>query len=99
MGRGGESAGKRRVKARRIDQKAVKTERRQERQAGGSAAEVDENELMAGFHRINEQRAAGEITEEDYERQRHEIFVALGLEEPDPTELTETNDNSEEREL
>jgi hypothetical protein len=37
---------------------------------------------MAQFHQLNEQRAAGTITEDDYETQRREIFVSLGLEDP-----------------
>jgi hypothetical protein len=37
---------------------------------------------MSGFHHLNELRSAGAITEEDFERQRHDIFVSLGLEDP-----------------
>ena len=40
--------------------------------------------MMAQFHKLNELRAAGEITEAAYENQRHEIYVALGLEDPFP---------------
>jgi hypothetical protein len=39
---------------------------------------------MARFQELNEQRAAGLVSDEAYEVQRREIFVALGLEDPDP---------------
>jgi hypothetical protein len=37
---------------------------------------------MTRFHQLNELRSSGSITEEDFERQRHDIFVSLGLEDP-----------------
>lgn len=79
---GRESEGKRRNEARRNDRRKLKVERRQERQSA-EAVPVDEEAKMAQFHLLNEQRAAGTITEDDYEAQRREIFVALGLEGPD----------------
>ena len=82
MSRGGESAGKRRVSAQRSDRKAAKTQRRQERRQDGSPEAPDEGQMMTRFHHLNELRAAGAITEDDFERQRHEIFVSLGLEDP-----------------
>ena len=39
--------------------------------------------MMSRFQDLNERRAAGTVSEEAYEIQRKEIFVALGLEEPD----------------
>lgn len=82
MSRGGESAGKRRVTAQRNDRKAAKSERRRQRREEESAAPVDQAEMMARFQQLNEQRSAGAITEEDFEHQRHDIFVSLGLEDP-----------------
>lgn len=82
MSRGGESAGKRRVAAQRNDRKAAKSERRRQRQGEGSPGPVDEAEMMGRFHRLNELRSAGAINEDDFERQRREIFVSLGLEDP-----------------
>lgn len=38
--------------------------------------------MMGRFHRLNELRSAGAINEDDFERQRREIFVSLGLEDP-----------------
>ena len=78
----GESAGKRRVTAQRNDRKAAKSERRQQRRDEDASEPVDETQMMSRFHRLNERREAGTITEEDFERQRHEIFVSLGLEDP-----------------
>ena len=36
--------------------------------------------MMERFHQLNERRSAGDVSDEDYEAERHEIFVALGLE-------------------
>ncbi len=81
MSRGGESAGKRRLTAQRNDRKAAKNERRQQRR-DESPGPVDQAEMMTRFHQLNELREAGAITEDDFELQRHEIFVSLGLEDP-----------------
>lgn len=82
MSRGGESVGKRRVTAQRNDRKAAKSERRQQRRQEENHGPDEQAEIMSRFHRLNELRSTGAITEEDFERQRHDIFVALGLEEP-----------------
>ena len=84
MGRGGDSAGKRRIKAQRLEKKAAKAERRSDRAAAGDEDEVvDEAALMQRFSQISEQHAAGALKTEEFEVQRHEIFVALGLEPAD----------------
>ena len=80
MSRGSESANKRRVTAQRNDRKAAKSERRQQRRHEQSPETVDEIDIMSRFHHLNELRSTGAITEEDFERQRHEIFVSVGLE-------------------
>jgi hypothetical protein len=82
VSRGGESAGKRRVTAQRHDRKALKDERRQERKQSHIPSADEEAQNLARFHQLNERRAAGEVPEDEYEQLRHEIFVALGLEEP-----------------
>lgn len=82
MSRGGESAGKRRLTAQRNDRKVAKTERRQRRVNEDVPESADESRLMSRFHHLNELRATGAITEDDFQRQRHEIFVSLGLEDP-----------------
>ena len=84
MGRGGDSAGKRRIKAQRLEKKAAKAERRSDRAAAGDEDEVvDEAALMQRFSQISEQHAAGALKTEEFEIERHEIFVALGLEPAD----------------
>jgi hypothetical protein len=82
MSRGGDSVGKRRVTAQRNDRKAAKSERRQQRRQEEDAQPVDHAQLMSRFHHLNELRSSGAITESDFERERHDIFVSLGLEEP-----------------
>ena len=77
-----ESANKRRVTAQRNDRKAAKSERRQQPRHEQSPETVDEVDMMSRFHHLNELRSAGTITEDDFERQRHDIFVSLGLEDP-----------------
>ena len=82
MSRGNESANKRRVAAQRSDRKAHKSERRQQRRDEESPEPADQTAVMSRFHHLNELRSTGAITEEDFEKQRHEIFVTLGLEDP-----------------
>jgi hypothetical protein len=82
MGRGNESANKRRITAQRNDRKAVKNERRQQRRDEKNPPPADQDAIMSRFHQLNELRSSGAITEDDFEHQRHEIFVFLGLEDP-----------------
>jgi hypothetical protein len=82
MSRGGESAGKRRVTAQRNDRKAAKSERRQQRRQAEDHETVDQAQMMSRFHHLNELRSTGAITESDFERQRRDIFISLGLEDP-----------------
>jgi len=96
MGRSGESAGKRRVTALRNERRAAKTERRQQRQNTNATAEADDAETMAKFHELNQLHSVGAISEADYQRQRAEIFRALGLEDPfaptEPPTVSEPDD-------
>jgi hypothetical protein len=82
MSAGGESVGKRRVTAQRKDRKAAKSERRQQRRQEENIEAADEAEIMSRFHQLNERRSKGAITEDNFQRERHEIFVSLGLEDP-----------------
>jgi hypothetical protein len=77
-----ESANKRRVAAQHNDRKVAKSERRQQRRHEQRHEPVDQAEMMSRFHHLNELRSCGTITEDDFERQRHDIFVSLGLEDP-----------------
>lgn len=77
-----ESANKRRVAAQRNDRKMAKNERRQQRRREQNPEPIDQSEIMSRFHHLNELRSSGTITEDDFERRRHDIFVSLGLEDP-----------------
>lgn len=61
--------------------RSQREERKKERDAAGEP-EHDEAELYEQFRLLSEQHAAGAITTEDFEAQREEIFVKLGLAEP-----------------
>jgi hypothetical protein len=63
-----------------MEKRALKEERRHSRREAGEETVVDEAALMERFSRISEQHAAGAMKTEDFEAERHEIFVALGLE-------------------
>jgi hypothetical protein len=77
-----ESANKRRVTAQHNDRKAAKSERRQQRRNEETPDPADQAEIMSRFHLLNELRSTRAITEDDFQHQRHEIFVSLGLEDP-----------------
>jgi hypothetical protein len=77
-----DSANKRRVAAQRNDRKAAKSERRQQRRHENSPEPADQAEIMSRFHHLNELLSSGAITPDDFESQRHDIFVSLGLEDP-----------------
>jgi hypothetical protein len=44
-----------------------------------TAEPADEDALLERFRVLNERRASGEITAEDFETEREEIFAMLGL--------------------
>ena len=90
MGRGGESMEKRRIQKQRQEKKAAKRDQRAER-AGEEKEPVDEAELMERFRLLNERRADALVDDETFEKERHAIFVALGLEE-----ATDHDDEHEE---
>jgi hypothetical protein len=77
-----ESANKRRVAAQNNNRKAAKSERRQQRRNEENPDPVDQAEIMSRFHHLNELRSIRAISEDDFQHQRHEIFVSLGLEDP-----------------
>lgn len=82
MSRSGDSAGKRHVAAQRNSRRATKNQRREQRKAEAGSGVEDQTEMMSQFHHLNELRSAGSITEDTFERRRHDIFVSLGLEDP-----------------
>ncbi len=82
--RGGEGMAKRaRERAREERQEA----KRQRRQAAADSPEpdspVDEAALMEEFRILSERHAGGQVSLDDYEEERHRIFVELGIESDD----------------
>ncbi len=78
------SAEKRRIDKERQEKQAAKRERRHNRESGDS--DVDEGpsdeELMERFRLLSEAHAAGKVTDEEFGPARHELMVALGVEDP-----------------
>lgn len=67
----------------RLEKQAAKREKRQ----GGSSEEVtdpedapDEDALMEEFRVLSERHAEGHIPQDQFEQERHRIFVELGIE-------------------
>ena len=81
MAKGRESFEKRRLEKVREERKAEKRDKRELRRAEGEA-DLDEAALMERFRLLSERHAQGDIDDLAYRTQRHEIFAALGLEDP-----------------
>ena len=67
----------------RLEKQAAKREKRQ----GGSSEEVvdpedapDEDALMEEFRVLSERHAEGQIPQDQFDQERHRIFVELGIE-------------------
>jgi hypothetical protein len=77
-----EAALKRARERARQEKKEAKRERqaaRQDEEGGGEP--VNEQALMEEFARLSERYEAGHVSNDDYDRERHRIFVDLGIEE------------------
>lgn len=82
--RGGEAALKRAREKARLEKQQAKRERRQaKREADTSVDRSAEQALMEQFARLNERHEAGQVSNDNFEKERHRIFVELGLEEDD----------------
>jgi hypothetical protein len=81
MAKGRESFEKRRLEKVRDERKAEKRDKRVLRKTEGES-DLDEAALMERFRLLSERHANGELDEIAYKSQRHEIFAALGLEDP-----------------
>jgi hypothetical protein len=81
MAKGRESFEKRRLEKVRDERKAEKRDKRVLRKTEGES-DLDEAALMERFRLLSERHANGELDELAYKSQRHEIFAALGLEDP-----------------
>ena len=67
----------------RLEKQAAKRERRQ----GGSSEEVtdpvdapDEDALLEEFRVLSERHAEGQVPQDQFDQERHRIFVELGIE-------------------
>ena len=77
------SAEKRRIDKQRQERQAAKRERRHSREEGDAGSEGENTEeLMERFRLLSEAHAAGRVTDEEFGPARHELMVALGVEDP-----------------
>ncbi|HSM44285.1 MAG TPA: hypothetical protein VK969_04640 [Acidimicrobiia bacterium] len=77
-----EAALKRARERARQEKKEAKRERQAARQdEEGEAEPVNEQALMEEFARLSERYEAGHVSNDDYDKERHRIFVDLGIEE------------------
>lgn len=85
MAKSPQSFAKRQRERLKQEKQAAKRSQREERKKEREAAsdpEHDEAELYEQFRVLSEKHAAGAVTDDDFEAQREEIFVKLGLAEP-----------------
>jgi hypothetical protein len=76
---GRESFEKREREKKRQQRSAEKRERRESRAETQTTETVDSEELMERFRVLSERHAAGTLSNEEYETEREQIFVELGL--------------------
>lgn len=77
------SAEKRRIDKERQEKQAAKRERRHNKSAAEADGEApDTEELMERFRVLSEAHAAGKVSDEEFGPARHELMVALGVEDP-----------------
>lgn len=81
MGSSPQSFSKRQRERAKKEKAALKRERRHTRSdgEGDESPELDEDQLLERFRVLNERHAAGDVTAEEFEAERLEIFAALGL--------------------
>ena len=83
MGRGRQSFEKRQREKAKQEKQAAKRARREDRKEaraeGTDDGAVSEAELLERFRILNERHAAGEVSMEDFEEEKAELFEALGL--------------------
>ena len=79
--RGGEAVLKRAREKARQDKQEAKRARRQEKSSDESAiSAADEDALMEEFARLSAAYEAGQMSTDQYDTDRHRIFVELGIE-------------------
>jgi hypothetical protein len=76
-----QSFNKRQRERAKKEKAALKRERRQSKPEDGDDTDgpLDEDAILERFRVLNERHAAGTVTVEDFEAERQEIFVLLGL--------------------
>lgn len=82
--RGQEGVLKRQREKARQDKQAAKREKREGRSDQDTVEpEVNEEALMEEFARLSERNEAGQLSADQFEKERHRIFVELGIESDD----------------
>ncbi len=100
MARSPQSYQKRQRELRKKERKAEKLAVRHGKSSDGADDDADdgtpsEDELLEQFRLLNEQFAAGDVTEDDFEYRKAELFAQLGLGEP-PAPRDDTSDDSDD---
>ena len=100
MARSPQSYQKRQRELRKKERKAEKLAVRHGKSSDGDDdsddGAVSEDELLEQFRLLNEKFAAGDVSEDDFEYRKAELFAQLGLGEPPPPRETDTEDEAPE---
>ena len=95
MARSPQSYQKRQRELRKKERKAEKLAVRHGKSSDGDDdsddGAVSEDELLEQFRLLNEKFAAGDVSEDDFEYRKAELFAQLGLGEPPPPRETDTD--------
>ena len=90
---------KRQRELRKKERKAEKQAIRHGRSAAKKEATADsgpsEDELLEEFRVLNERHAAGDVSQDDFEYRKAELFAMMGLGEPPEPREGSTDDDSE----
>ena len=99
MARSPQSYQKRQRELRKKERKAEKLAVRHGKSSDGDDdsddGAVSEDELLEQFRLLNEKFAAGDVSEDDFEYQKAELFAKLGLGEPPAPRETDTDTDDE----
>ncbi len=100
MARSPQSYQKRQRELRKKERKAEKLAVRHGKSSDNADDDADdgtpsEDELLEQFRLLNEKFAAGDVTEDDFEYRKAELFAQLGLGEP-PAPRDDAGDDSDD---
>ncbi|MEL6890271.1 MAG: hypothetical protein AAFP84_01640 [Actinomycetota bacterium] len=88
-----------RKKERKAEKQAIRHGRSAAKKEAGESG-PDEDALLEEFRILNEQHAAGEVSAEDFEYRKAEIFHEMGLgEAPEPREPASDDDEEASAEV